>query len=70
MTKLYKTKIKLYPNGDKTLTVYKSAISSENISNSVTFSDVPKKVQSDDEKQLEKMRSIWKVKTKIKDYVL
>lgn len=70
MTKLYKTKIKLYPNGDKTLTVYKSAIFSENISNSVTFSDVPKKVQSDDEKQLEKMRSIWKVKTKIKDYVL
>lgn len=70
MTKLYKTKIKEYPNGIKQLTVYKNAIFVENESNSITLSNTAKKEKSASEKELEKMREIWKIKTKIKDYVL
>lgn len=70
MSKFYKTKIKLYPNGSKTLTVYKSALKAEKEPISITFSDCEKNDKSESEKELEKQRAIWKIKTKIKDYVL
>lgn len=70
MTRFYKTKIKEYPNGTKQLTVYKNAIFVENGSNSITLSNTTEKEKDLNEKELEKMREIWKIKTKIKDYVL
>lgn len=70
MTRFYKTKIKEYPNGTKVLTVYKNALFVENSADSMHSCAVEKKVLSDSEKKLEKLRQIYKIKTKIKDYVL
>lgn len=70
MTRFYKTKIKEYPNGTKQLTVYKNTIFVENGSNSITLSNTDEIVQKEVDKDLEQRRAIWKIKTKIKDYVL
>lgn len=73
MTRFYKTKIKEYPNGSKVLTVYKNALKAESIPNSIPFYPPDDDLISDEkiiDKELEKMRAIWKIKTKIKDYVL
>lgn len=70
MSKFYKTKIKLYPNGHKTLTVYHNALKVEKEVNSIPVFYLPENGKSDKEKDLEKMRGVWKIKTKIKDYVL
>lgn len=70
MARFYKTKIKEYPNGDKTLTVYKNAIFAKNEPISTPTFSTEKMMKTDDEIQVDKMRQIWKVKTKIKDYVL
>lgn len=74
MTRFYKTKIKEYPDGSKVLTVYKNALKGENNSDSIPFYSVDDYDDNSDdkllEKELEKMRGIWKIKTKIKDYVL
>lgn len=70
MSRLYKTKIKEYPNGTKQYTVYKEPILIENSVEKLTFSNREKLAKNDDEKSLEKMREIWKIKNKIKDYVL
>lgn len=70
MAKFYKTKIKLYPNGRKTLTVYKNSLIAENEPNSIPVFSDEKPQKTDKEIQQEKMREIWKIKTKIRDYVL
>lgn len=70
MTRLYKTKIKSYPNGDKTLTVYKNALIVKIDDDSIDVSISEKTEKTDDEKELEKIRNLWKIRTKIKDYVL
>lgn len=76
MSRFYKTKIKEYPNGSKVLTVYKNALRTENHSDSIPVYS-SEKFESEnnvddiiDDKFLEKMRAIWKIRTKIKDYVL
>lgn len=70
MAKFYKTKIKEYPNGIKQLTVYNTSVCAEKEPISVTFSNPNEHEKNSDEKELEKSRAIWKIKTKIKDYVL
>jgi hypothetical protein len=67
----YKTKIKEYPNGIKQLTVYRTPILVENSNDSIYSVTDPSKVEkSADEIEFEKLRALWKVKTKIKDYIL
>ena len=70
MTKFYKTKVKEYPDGTRVLTVYKNALAvqTSNLSDDVLISD--RLEPSAEEKELEKQRNLWKVKTKIKDYCL
>lgn len=70
MAKFYKTKIKEYPGGSKVLTVYKNALCVDDSidSENVSYSSPEEKTQ--EEKELEKLRNLWKVKTKIKDYCL
>lgn len=72
MSRFYKTKIKEYPNGSKVLTVYKNALKAENTSDSIPIypSEEFDPENKGDDKDLERMRAIWKIKTKIKDYVL
>lgn len=70
MTRRYKTKIKEYPNGTKTLTVYKTALIVKNADDSIDVSLVEKNERTTEEIELEKMRNLWKIRTKIKDYVL
>lgn len=70
MTKIYQTKIKEYPNGGKVLTVYKSVLTVKNDDDSIDVSFCEKLEKTDFEKELEKQRNLWKIRTKIKDYVL
>lgn len=70
MTKIYKTKIKLYPSGIKQLTVYKDSILVKNSEKKVTLYSEVEKGKSEEDFQREKQRELWKIKTKIKDYVL
>lgn len=70
MTRRYKTKIKEYPNGSKTLTVYKTALLVKNNDNSIHLSEPLKNEKTAEEKELEKLRNLWKIRTKIKDYIL
>ena len=70
MAKFYKTKIKEYPDGSKVLTVYKNALC---VDDSVDFESVSysfSEEKTQEEKDLEKRRNLWKVRTKIKDYCL
>lgn len=74
MGKYYKTKTKEYPDGSRVLTVYKSFIPVE-ISNTNFIDEFQHEHEKSEkdieiEKQLEKTRNLWKVKTKIKDYCL
>lgn len=66
----YTTKIKEYPNGTKQLTVYKVPILVGDEPNSMHGYGSQLDDKSDFEKDYEKLRSLWKIKTKIKDYIL
>ena len=68
--KRYKTKIKEYPNGTKVYTVYNTALLIAETDNSIHFSEPLKNEKTEEELQLEKNRALWKIKTKIKDYIL
>ena len=68
--KRYKTKIKEYPNGTKVYTVYNTALLIAETDNSIHFSEPLKNEKTAEELQLEKNRALWKIKTKIKDYIL
>ena len=68
--KRYKTKIKEYPNGSKVYTVYNTALLIAETDNSIHFSEPLKNEKTEEELQLEKNRALWKIKTKIKDYIL
>lgn len=70
MTRRYKTKIKEYPNGSKTLTVYKTALIVKTDDNSIHLSEPLENEKTAEEKELEKLRNLWKIRTKIKDYIL
>ena len=72
---IYQTKIKMYPDGSTVLTVYKNAkvyrgsAEKENrdFDDNVSLSSEPK---TDEEKEYEKLKNLWRIKTKIKDYIL
>lgn len=70
--KVYTTKVKTYPDGTIMLTVYKNKIiyrgkaENENEESSGLFSEV----KTDEEKEYEKLKNLWRIKTKIKDYIL
>ena len=72
---IYQTKIKMYPDGSTVLTVYKNAkvyrgsAEKENrdFDDNVSLSSEPK---TDEEKEYEKLKNLFRIKTKIKDYVL
>lgn len=68
--KVYKTKIKSYPNGDKVYTVYKNSVYAELCAENEQLPISVFEEKSQDEKDLEKLRNLWKVRTKIKDYCL
>ena len=68
--KRYKTKIKEYPNGTKVYTVYNAALLIAENDNSIHLSESLKNEKTAEELQLEKNRALWKIKTKIKDYIL
>ena len=68
--KRYKTKIKEYPNGTKVYTVYNTALLIAENDNSIHLSEPLKNEKTEEELQLEKNRALWKIKTKIKDYIL
>ena len=68
--KRYKTKIKEYPNGTKVYTVYNTALLIAENDNSIHLSEPLKNEKTAEELQLEKNRALWKIKTKIKDYIL
>ena len=70
MTRRYKTKIKEYPNGSKVLTVYNNALIVKNNDDSIDVSVIEKNERTAEEKELEKLRNLWKIRTKIKDYIL
>ena len=72
---IYQTKIKIYPDGSTVLTVYKNykvyrgSAEKENrdFDDNVSLSSEPK---TDEEKEYEKLKNLWRIKTKIKDYIL
>ena len=70
--KVYTTKVKTYPDGTIMLTVYKNKIiyrgkaENEKEESSGLFSEV----KTDEEKEYEKLKNLWRIKTKIKDYIL
>ena len=83
--RVYQTKIKIYPDGSTVLTVYKNAIvyrgSAEKESDD--FDDIEgssfsnncvsvlnSEEKTDEEKEYEKLKNLWRIKTKIKDYIL
>lgn len=68
--KRYKTKIKEYPNGTKVYTVYNTSLLIAENDNSIHLSEPLKNEKTAEELQLEKNRALWKIKTKIKDYIL
>lgn len=73
MRKIYKTKIKNYPDGTKVYTVYKNSLSIDDTAKKENFIESISELKTDltaEEKELEKQRNLWKVKTKIKDYCL
>lgn len=70
MERQYKTKIKEYPNGTKRLTVYKTSVFVDSEKNSIGSTSDLKNDKSKDEIDFEKLRALWKIKTKIKDYIL
>ena len=72
---IYQTKIKIYPDGSTVLTVYKNAKvyrgsaekESRDFDDNVSLNSEEK---TDEEKEYEKLKNLWRIKTKIKDYVL
>ncbi|MFI1245066.1 rolling circle replication-associated protein, partial [Enterococcus casseliflavus] len=52
------------------MTVYKNALIVKIDDDSIDVSISEKTEKTDDEKELEKIRNLWKIRTKIKDYVL
>ena len=72
---IYQTKIKIYPDGSAVLTVYKNykvyrgSAEKENrdFDDNVSLNSEEK---TDEEKEYEKLKNLWRIKTKIKDYVL
>ena len=82
--RVYQTKIKIYPDGSTVLTVYKNAIvyrgSAEKESDDFddiegsSFSNNCVSVLNSEEKQMKKknmkIKNLWRIKTKIKDYIL
>ncbi len=83
--RVYQTKIKIYPDGSTVLTVYKNAIvyrgSAEKESDD--FDDIEgssfsnncvsvlnSEEKTEEEKEYEKLKNLWRIKTKIKDYIL
>lgn len=72
---IYQTKIKIYPDGSTVLTVYKNykvyrgsaEKESRDFDDNVSLSSEPK---TDEEKEYEKLKNLWRIKTKIKDYIL
>lgn len=77
MKKLVKTRVKIYPDGSKQLTVYKEPYLrttggsgnpgvEKTGSNSEMLSDAEKEVL----REQERLKKVWSVKTKIKDYCL
>ena len=94
-TRIYKTKVKIYPDGSTVLTVYKNSIVDRTAdkaekdcfvfadpvdefnfdnpfnSKNSTFDFEPKtQEEKDREKEYENLRNLWKIRTKIKDYIL
>ena len=71
----YQTKIKMYPDGSTVLTVYKNAKvyrgsaekANRDFDDNVSLNSEEK---TDEEKEYEKLKNLWRIKTKIKDYVL
>lgn len=70
MPKFYKTKTKEYPDGSRVLTVYKNSITSDSSNTSDSVLKSEKLEATPEEKEFDKQRNLWKVKTKIKDYCL
>lgn len=71
--RVYVTKIKEYPDGSIVLTVYKNKLVYRGTSesdvcetDSVGFGEM----RSVEEIEYEKMKNLWKIRTKIKDYIL
>lgn len=72
---IYQTKIKIYPDGSTVLTVYKNykvyrgsaEKESRDFDDNVSLNSEPK---TDEEKEYEKLKNLWRIKTKIKDYIL
>ena len=71
----YQTKIKMYPDGSTVLTVYKNAKvyrgSAEKESRDFDYNvSLNSEEKTDEEKEYEKLKNLWRIKTKIKDYIL
>lgn len=78
--RVYQTKIKIYPDGSTILTVYKNAkvyrgsaekesLDVDDLDNSYNVS-LYSGEKTDEEKEYEKLKNLWRIKTKIKDYIL
>lgn len=78
--RIYQTKIKIYPDGSTVLTVYKNAkvyrgsaekesLDVDDLDNSYNVS-LSSGEKTDEEKEYEKLKNLWRIKTKIKDYIL
>ena len=78
--RIYKTKIKMYPDGSTVLTVYKNSkvyrgsaekesVDVDDLDNSYNVSFYSGE-KTDEEKEYEKLKNLFRIKTKIKDYVL
>ena len=75
--RVYQTKIKIYPDGQTELTVYKEAIVYRGSAEKEKFDDDDERSsfsfsepKTDEEKEYEKLKNLWRIKTKIKDYIL
>ena len=94
-TRIYKTKVKIYPDGSTVLTVYKNSIVDRtadkaekdcfvfadpvdefnfdnpfNSKNSTFDFESKTQEEKEREKEYENLRNLWKIRTKIKDYIL
>lgn len=78
--RIYKTRVKIYPDGSTVLTVYKNdkvyrgsaekeSVDVDELDNSYNVS-LYSGEKTDEEKEYEKLKNLFRVKTKIKDYVL
>ena len=72
--RVYQTKIKIYPDGSTVLTVYKDAKvyrgSAEKQSRDFDDVSLYSEEKTEEEKEYEKLKNLWRIKTKIKDYIL